>query len=240
MRTAWQWIEIYGVPQALYTDKKSVFITDREPTLEEQLANEKPLTTFGKACKKLGVEIIPANSPQAKGRVERKHGVLQDRFVAELALAGVKTITSANRILQEGFMQTINNKFSQPPLNGQDFHRPIPASVALTDVFCFEEERTLANDWTIRHSNHYYQITCDNNPLPKPRQKILMRWRLDGTLILLYRGRPLHFEALTPRQHDRAAQKAAPLAEKSAVKPASTTTRWRQNCKVLFPETGSE
>ncbi|HLC30593.1 MAG TPA: ISNCY family transposase [Dehalococcoidia bacterium] len=99
MRLLWQWVERYGIPRALYTDKKNVFIirarpsryefiTDRPATLEEQLAGEEPRTAFGKACAKLDITIIPANSPQAKGRVERAHGVQQDRLVkSQRALA---------------------------------------------------------------------------------------------------------------------------------------------------------
>lgn len=238
MGLVWQWIEQFGVPQALYTDKKSVFVTNREPSLEEQLAGKTPLTNFGKACKKLDIEVIAANSPQAKGRVERKHGVLQDRFVVELALAGIKTIVGANRVLQKGFMDTLNEKFSQAPLDPQDFHRPLPASVRLADIFCFEEERTLANDWTIRHENRYYQITRNNKPLPKPKDKILMRRRLDGELFLLYRGRPLEFEALSPRQYEKASGK--PDAATPAKEDPQRGTPWRQNCTRMFADTGAE
>ena len=79
-----RWIEKFGIPVALYTDKKNVYITGRDPSIEEQLADEKPKTTFAKACYKLGIEIIAANSPQAKGRVERSNGTYQDRFLKEL------------------------------------------------------------------------------------------------------------------------------------------------------------
>jgi len=241
MRVLWQWIERYGVPQALYTDRKNVYVTDREPTLAEQLAGEAPLTIFGKACKKLGIEIIPANSPQAKGRVERKHGVLQDRFVKELALAGVKTIASANRVVQNGFMQTLNAKFGQAPLESQDFHRPVAASVDLADIFCVEEERTLANDWTIRQDNRYYQITCNNKPLPKPKDKLLMRRRLNGELVILYRGRPLQFEALTPRQYDKTAPKPRPpVPEKNKTRSPKKEPPRRSNCNILFADTGTK
>ena len=81
MRLLWAWIDKYGIPEALYVDRKNVFVTDREPTIEEQLKGEEPLTHFGRSCQKLGIQIICANSPQAKGRVERNHGVYQDRLV---------------------------------------------------------------------------------------------------------------------------------------------------------------
>lgn len=242
MRSLWRWIDLYGVPQALYTDKKSVFVADREPTLEEQLAGEQPLSEFGKACKKMGIGIIEANSPQAKGRVERKHGVLQDRFVIELALAGIKTIETANKALNNGFLSALNDKFAKPPLEPEDFHRPLPKGVELADVFCFETTRTLANDWTIRHENRYYQITKDNKPLPRPKDKILVRRRLDGSLVLLYRDKPLEFSALTPRQFEHASKATRlPIAAKSTKIPTKRGTPWRQGCTRMFAETeGSE
>jgi hypothetical protein len=95
------WIKQYGIPQALYCDHKNAFVSNREPTVEEQLAGIEPRSHFEKACGKLGVEVIAANSPQAKGRVERNHAVYQDRFVKELRLAGISTIEEANRFLEE-------------------------------------------------------------------------------------------------------------------------------------------
>ena len=164
---------------------------------------------------------------------------MQDRYVAELALAGVKTIATANRMLQEGFMEKLNQKFGLSPLEPLDFHRPVPASVDLADVFCFEAERTLANDWTIRHDNRYYQIARDNKPLPRPKDKILMRWRLDGELILLYKGTPLRYETLTPRQYEKASHKT-PVAEREKPAPSGKGSPWRQNCSLMFAEPNAQ
>src|SRR5262249_17842489 len=99
MRLLWRWVELYGVPRALYTDRLNVYITDREPTLEEDLAGKPALTAFGKACGKLAIEIIAASSPQAKGRVERSHGVYQDRLVKEIRLRQLQTIEQVNELL---------------------------------------------------------------------------------------------------------------------------------------------
>ena len=143
MLLLWRWIEKYGIPVALYTDKKSVYITNREPTLEEQLADEKPLTAFGKACHKLGIEIIPAHSPQAKGRVERSNGTYQDRFVKELALRRITTCATADALLKKSFCDALNEKFAKPPLEKKDYHRPVPKRLKLEDIFCFEEVRRL-------------------------------------------------------------------------------------------------
>ena len=137
MRLLRRGIEVHGVPRALYTDKKSVYLTDREPTLEEQLADEQPLTAFGKACHKLDIEIIAAHSPQAKGRVERSNGVYQDRFVKELALGEITTLAAANALLADGFTDALNAKFAVAPLEAEDFHRPVPKGLDLDDEFCF-------------------------------------------------------------------------------------------------------
>jgi transposase len=114
LRLLRSWIEVQGVPLALYTDRKNVFITEREPTLEEELSGQEPLSVFGKACQKLGIRIIPAYSPQAKGRVERKNGVFQDRWVKELALKGITDIDAANEELPT-FTAKLNRKFCVTP-----------------------------------------------------------------------------------------------------------------------------
>lgn len=223
MKTLWQWCEHYGIPQALYVDKKNVFVTDREPTIEEQLAGEEALTEFGKACKKLGIEIITANSPQAKGRVERKHAVFQDRFVKELGLQGITTIKEANELLQNGFVDALNHKFARSPLSETDFHRPVEAGCDLREIFCFEKIRVVANDWTVRCENRFYQILKQNNPLPRPRQKVTVRRLLDGTIQLLYRDKKLKFKEIaqpaTPPRYTEPA-KPRPGAQKKKYKPA--------------------
>ena len=107
MNLLWLWIDRYGIPKALYTDKKNVYLTERDPTIEEELSGQEPLTVFGKGCNKLGIQIIPAHSPQAKGRVERKNGVFQDRLVKELRLRGINDITATNHLLPE-FTEKLN------------------------------------------------------------------------------------------------------------------------------------
>jgi len=198
MKTLWQWCKRYGIPKALYTDRKNVFVTDREPTLEEQLAGQEALTEFGKACRKLGIEVITANSPQAKGRVERKHGVYQDRFVKELRLKQLTTIPEANKLLQNGFVRMLNRKFAKPAQSRADFHRPVEAGCDLREIFCFEKMAVVANDWTARCENQFYQILKKNNPLPRPRQKVTVRRLLNGKIQLLYRGNKLAFKKIAP------------------------------------------
>jgi len=227
MLTLWEWIKKYGVPKALYTDKKNVFVTDREPTPEEQLAGKEPKTAFGLSCEKLGVQIITAHSPQAKGRVERKHGVLQDRFVKELALRGIKQMSTANELLLNGFLEGLNDKFAIEPMKAEDYHQPVPDDVALADVFCYEESRVLQKDWTIRFRNEYYQILENNHPLPKPKDRILVRLRLDGSLCLLHNGHVLAHRRLSAKQLSRRAEKRStnPVQDRSTQSPKPPPTK---------------
>jgi Integrase core domain. len=217
MRLLWHWIERFGVPLALYTDKHTIYLSPREPTLEEALAGEEPLTAFGLACHKLGIKIITAHSPQAKGRVERKHGVFQDRFQKELALREIKTIPAANVVLQGGFVEDLNRRFAVPPADPADAHRPLLPNEELAGIFCWEGKRGVQNDFTLRHNNHWYQITRDNRLLPKPKSRVTVRTLLDGTVELWFKTQRLAFEPI-PRRPEKPA--AAPKPPPRVWRPA--------------------
>jgi hypothetical protein len=214
MRVLWQWIKRYGIPRALYTDHKNLYVADREPTVDEQLAGRPALTAFGKACHKLGIQIIPAASPQAKGRIERRHGVLQDRLVKELRLHGIKDLEAANDLLVGGFVETINEKFGHSPASSVNYHRPVPKGLRLEDVFVFEEKRTVQNDWTVAWDSRWFQITGPRAQMPRRREKIVVRRRLDGSRALLHRRGALEFHEIQQRP-----PRPAPL-----IKPAPVAT----------------
>jgi len=216
MQMLWAWIEKYGIPQALYVDWKNVYVTQREPTLEEQLSGKLPVTAFGKACRKLGIEIIAASSPQAKGRVERKHGVYQDRWVKELRLEGVQDLQGANRLLPT-FAERINAKFAVPARSETDFHRVVPEGIDLKDIFCFEETRTVSNDWVIRYKNRFFQILRQSN-LPPAQGKVQVREYLDGSLHLVYRDQEVLFKEI-----DQMPKKSQKVSDK----PPATTLQKR-------------
>jgi hypothetical protein len=183
------WIKRYGIPQALYCDHKNAFVLTREPTDAELLKGiSKPKSHFGKACEKLGVEVIPASSPQAKGRVERNHGLDQDRLVKELRLAGVSTIEEANRFLLETYLPKMNGKFSRPATNDADARAPL-GTVYLT--VCFEHERVATNDYVVRFECRMFQILKVNKVLPRPKDKVIVRIRLDEGLSILWKGKTL-------------------------------------------------
>ncbi len=238
MQLLWRWIEKYGIPRALYTDRKNVYITGREPTLEEQLAGREPLTQFGEACYKLGIVIIPATSPQAKGRVERSNGTYQNRFVKELALRRITTIATADKLLYESFCDALNAKFAIAPREELDYHRPPPKGLELHDIFCFEELRVVQNDWTVRFGNHYYQILKNNSPLPRPKDRILVRTHLHGGIRLLYKDQDLDYRRLTVKQYKREGQQRVqqvqpPAKPKKKNAPPAPYKRWRPNVQRL-------
>ena len=196
MQSLWKWIKLYGVPKTIYADRKNVYVTDREPTLDEQLAGKKPMTAFGIACEKLGIKIISTNSPQAKGRVERTNGIYQDRFVKELKLKGITDINNANDLLLGGFNDSLNRKFIAKPADKQDFHRPVSKGLDLKNVFCLEQTRTLQNDWTISYKNRSFQVLKTNRPVPRPRQKIVVREHLDRSITLWGNDKQLKYKEI--------------------------------------------
>ena len=229
MRVLWGWIELYGIPRALYTDHKNLYVTDREPTVDEQLAGRPALTAFGKACHKLGIQIIPAASPQAKGRIERRHGVLQDRLVKEMRLRGIKDLAAANGFLSSEFLQSVNDKFGHSAVSSVNYHRPVPRGLRLQDVFVFEEQRTVQNDWTVCWDNRWFQITGPKARMPHRRERIVVRRRLDGSRVLLHRGRDLEFYEIEQRpSRAKSARKPAPVTASRPVSVPPEDHPWRR------------
>jgi len=115
----------HGLPRALYVDRHSIYRADREPTAEEISAGKEPQTQFGRALEQLGVELILARSPQAKGRVERMNGTLQDRLVKALRRAEISDLTGANAFLESTFLPEFNERFSVKPMKRGDLHRVV-------------------------------------------------------------------------------------------------------------------
>ena len=191
------WIETYGIPEALYCDRKNAFVLTREPTDSELLAGiTEPKSHFGRACDKLGVSVIAAYSPQAKGRVERNHGVDQDRLVKELRLAGISTIAEANTFLEKKYLPKMNKKFSLPAAKPEDAHVQL-GDASLKDIMCAEYKRTVANNYVVRFENRLFQILKGNKTLPRPASKVTVRVLLDGTLSIIWKDTKLLVKELT-------------------------------------------
>jgi transposase len=183
------WINQRGVPWALYTDWKNVYV--RPPTEKEQHEGTAPVTQFGRMCAKLGIKIIPASSPQAKGRVERNHGTHQDRLIKKLRRKGIGDWAGANQYLEQEYLGEHNRRYAQAPASEEDFHRPSPGKRQLDEVFCLEQERVLSNDWVVQYGGQWLQVQRQNRHHAPARGKVTVREWEDGRLQLLYRGHTL-------------------------------------------------
>jgi transposase len=205
------WIAQYGIPQALYTDWKNVYV--RVPNAEERETGAPPLTQFGRMCAALGIRIIPASSPQAKGRIERNHGTHQDRLVKKLRRRGIADVEAANQFVLSEYWADHNDRFAQPPASRDDFHVRAPSGAALDRVFQLEETRTVSNDWVVRYDNRLFQLERQSRLAPA-RSKVLVREDVRGQIEIRYRERAMRWtEIIEPVV-------SAPMVV-SAARPAS-------------------
>lgn len=211
------WIKLHGIPLAIYVDLKSLYISPKslKQTEEDELVEPEWLTHFSKACKVLGIEVIKAYSPQAKGRVERNHGVYQDRFVKELRLKNIQTIEGANKRLQGGFIDNLNRKFMKSPTSLEDAHVSLLEGQNLDDILCWEYTRTVYNDWIIRFENQLLQIQKTRTVQVRPKQEITLKRHLNGKITLWHKGQKIPY-CFTERQIEEEKTKLGhDLAERS-------------------------
>jgi Helix-turn-helix domain len=216
----------YGLPLALYPDRDSIYRVNLAATDEPPAAA--PVTQFARAMKQLGVAIITAHSPQAKGRVERRHGVFQDRLVKELRLAGSETLAAANRYLEDTFLPDLNARFTVRPAAAADLHRRLPRGVRLDEVLCWEERRLVARDWTVRYQGQYWQIDRRHVGLSLVGQRVVVRTLLDGRRQLLYRGQKLVNYQLPARPQPPPTPLIARRSNAPRTNRPATDHPWRQ------------
>ncbi len=193
-----RWVNQRGLPRSLYVDRHSIYRDEDHP--------EKP-TQFGRAMKELGVKLILAHSPQAKGRVERRHAVFQDRLVKEMRLRKINTIQAANALLEEMFLAEVNRRYAIKPANDQDLHRNVEQNVDLQNVLCVVEQRVVGNDNCVRWRNRWLQIDPKHANLRLPRRKVTVRQRGDGVLIVEHQCRQLTVKELISKPQAAKARK---------------------------------
>jgi transposase len=191
-----QWIGKYGVPLALYTDWKNVYL--REPTEKELLHGKVPVTQFGRMCQKLDIRIIAANSPQAKGRVERGNSTHQDRLIKKMGRKKIRSHEAANRFLQEEYLPEHNARFAREPASARDYHRKAPCAGELEQVFCLETERSISNDWVVRYENRYFQLERTSDYPPRQAKVTVCEWE-DARIEIRYKDKArMHREIEAP------------------------------------------
>ena len=187
------YIKKYGLPMKVYLDKHSTYKSTAKPTIQDELDNVEPLSQFERALKELGVEVMHAHSPQAKGRIERLFGTLQDRLVKEMRLRGIGTLEEGNQFLKE-YLPLYNKRFSVCPKEKENFHRPLAKGLDLDTILCIRRERALRNDFTVAHNKKLYQIEDTIRT-----SKVLVQDRIDGSMIMTYKGRSLRFKEISAR-----------------------------------------
>jgi len=185
-----RWIKKYGIPRSVYVDRHGIYRDEEHP--------EKP-TQFGRAMRELGVELICARSPQAKGRVERRNAVFQDRLVKELRLRNISDLEQANALLEKWFLKDLNTRYALPPRHSADLHRPLARDVVLEELLCVQEERVVGQDWCVRWRNQWLQIQAGKASAGLAGQRVMVKALAGGTLRLTSKGQPIGYRLLASR-----------------------------------------
>ena len=191
----------FGLPLSLYVDRDSIYRVNDAEALQKaaEAGRPRPLTQFGRAMQQLGVRMIFARTPQAKGRVERVNRTCQDRLVKELRLMGITTIAGANAYLEKTFSKSLNALIRRVPASGANLHQRVPRNMKLEEVLCVIEERAVGQDWCVRFAGRVLQIQKKHQPLALAGKRIRVLSRADGTLQLEYQDKSLVFVELASR-----------------------------------------
>lgn len=225
-----RYIKKYGIPMGVYLDKHTTYKSTAKPSIEDELNNTGPLSEFERALKELGVEVIHANTPQAKGRVERLFrtlpygsGLRQDRLIKEMRLRGIKAIEEANEFLEQ-YLPVYNKKFSVKPKEKGNLHREIPKGIKLDKILCIKTERALRNDFTIAHNSKLYQIKDHVRT-----KKVVVEEKVDGSMGITHKDTRLKYKEITERPEPRKEQKNPYIfiLRKTNIPPA--THPWRRS-----------
>jgi hypothetical protein len=185
-----RYVGLYGLTGSVYIDRHTTYKSNAKPTIEDDLLGRKPMSQFERAMEELGVKVIHANSPQAKGRIERLFRTLQDRLVKEMRLKGIKTTLEANLFL-EGYLKRHNERFSIDAALKEDLHRPLPKDFALDEVLCVKTRRALRNDFTVAHNKKLYQILE-----PANTKEVIVEERLNGKMHITHNNRALGYKEI--------------------------------------------
>jgi hypothetical protein len=212
----------YGLPQALYTDRHSTYRGKGAPSVEDELAGrERPPSQFERAVAELGVQVVHALSPQAKGRVERLFRTLQDRLIKEWRLAEIRTIEAANAFL-DTYLPRYNQRFGVAPAAATDLHRPCSSPTVLAQALCLKTPHTVQPDGTVVHERQWFQLDEPHYP-----NRLVLEEHLDGSRHLTVDGRRLRHHPL-PARPARAATPRQPPKRPQAPSRPSADHPWKR------------
>jgi hypothetical protein len=222
-----RYVEKYGLPMSVYLDRHTTYKSSKKDTEWDEVVGRESLSQFERALKELGVEVIHALSPQAKGRIERLFGVLQDRLVKEMRLRGIKTKEEGNAFLEE-YMLRYNERFTVCPANQADAHVELPTQVDLNRYLCIKTERTIRKDNTIALDGRLYQLE------ERGSKKVVVEGRLDGSLRMISRGVSLKYREITERPKKEVVPKTDTRVFNRPPKPAKDHP-WKRSWKDWMP-----
>jgi len=218
------WIERYGVPLKLYVDWKNLY--KRSANAQERVRGEEPITQFGRMCTKLGIELIAANSPQAKGRVERMHGTHQDRLVKKLRLERIASHAEANAYLETEYLPEHNQRFARPAARPEDYHRRAPGAAKLDRIFRLESERVISDDWVVRYDGRFFQLEPQSQNYAPARGKVVVCERPEGRVEIEYRGRAVPWREIPAPVRARVPEAKPAIEPSKAPMPALAQRKW--------------
>jgi transposase len=220
----------HGLPLAAYADRHTIFQSPVKPTIEQELTGTVPQSQFARLVAELGIELIAAHSPQAKGRIERLWQTFQDRLVKELRQAGATTLEQANRLLAT-YLPKFNQRFTVAPTQPGSAFRPVPAGLDWDAVFAFHYQRRVTNDHTISLDNHKLQLPPLAYGRSYAKARVDLYHFMDGRLAVRYQGQPLTiFEPTEP---------GPPRVERFCPKPEAPASKPAQPVRTPAPPTAS-
>lgn len=213
-----------GKPLAIYLDRYSTYKINHKAAVD----NFDLITQFGRAMQMLAIQLIFANSPQAKGRVERLFKTLQDRLVKELRLANINSVREGNKFLNAVFLPKFNDKFSVPAAEKGDIHQALTKTnqKKLVSIFSVWSKRVIGNDFTIHFKNSWYQLAQIQPTTVKPKDSVIVEEHLDQTIHFQFREKYLNYIVLPQRPQRSKSQPLILTGHKLNWKPAENHP-WR-------------
>ncbi len=222
------YVRKYGFPLSVYLDRHTTYKSYRKLTVEEELEGlGQPMSQFERALDELGVKVIHAHSPQAKGRIERLFGVFQDRLVKEMRLRGIKTREEANAFLRE-YLPTFNQRFRVTPVNKTDIHVKPELYFNLDRYLCIKTKRTVRNDNTVAHNGRLYQIKEK-----VMSRKVIVEERLNGSSHISCGGVSLKYQEITERPQKATLSERPRTSRKPYVPPRDHPWRKSSNLESI-------
>ena len=188
-----EYLNKFGRPLAVYSDRGSTY------KVNHKIDEKRSFTQYHRMLKELDIELIHAQSPQAKGRVERLFKTMQDRLVKEFELLNISTIEAANDYLQKSYIPEHNVKFAVEPLENADFHRPIN-EIDLQSIFCLKDERTINNDYTVRYNHALLQLAYPQEISIRRGNKVKIHEHFDKTIDVLIGNQRVQFKRIVQKK----------------------------------------